>query len=72
MTDEGLSDIDKLDEWMSTPIVKSAIDPILFWEGMSSAGSRLSRMALDFLSAPGIFFQLCVISCSQIICSYLN
>jgi hypothetical protein len=53
MSDEGLSDVDELEDWLSTPIVKSAMDPILFWEGMSSAGSPLSRMALNFLSIPG-------------------
>jgi len=53
MTDEGLSDVDELEDWLSTPVVKSAMDPILFWEGMSSAGSSLSRMALNFLSIPG-------------------
>jgi hypothetical protein len=58
---EGFSDIDKLDEWLSTPIVKMAMDPILFWDGMLSAGSPLSRMGLDFLSIPGTILCLCPI-----------
>jgi len=52
MTDEGLSDVDELEDWLSTLVVKSAMDPILFWKGMSSAGSSLSCMALNFLSIP--------------------
>jgi hypothetical protein len=46
---------DAVDEWLSSPPLVTVSDPITWWSAMEAAGHPLARMALDFLSAPGIF-----------------
>jgi hypothetical protein len=43
---------DTLDEWLSSPPLGTVTDPIAWWTGME--GHPLARMALDFLSTPGM------------------
>ena len=53
MQDEALSNVDEFEDWLSTGVVKTHMEPIPFWEGMLAAGNPLARMALDYLSIPG-------------------
>jgi hypothetical protein len=45
---------DPIAEWLSSPPVPNVNDPIAWWSAMDAVGHPLARMALDFLSAPGI------------------
>jgi hypothetical protein len=45
--------IDALEEWISSPIITTSLDPIAYWTSMDVAGHKLARMALDYLSIPG-------------------
>ena len=45
---------DTLDEWLSSPPLGTVSDPIAWWMAMEAAGHPLARMALDFLSTPGM------------------
>ncbi|KAF8587906.1 hypothetical protein K439DRAFT_1317452, partial [Ramaria rubella] len=49
----ALEGIDELDEYLGLPAQPSILDPLQFWEAQRITGSRLARMALDFLSIPG-------------------
>jgi hypothetical protein len=46
--------VDALEEWLSSPVVNTHLDPIVYWMGMLAAGHPLAHMALDFLSIPGL------------------
>lgn len=50
-----MSSDDPITDWLSTPPFASVMDPIAWWVSMGAAGHPLARMALDFLSAPGMF-----------------
>ncbi|EAU88633.2 hypothetical protein CC1G_01006 [Coprinopsis cinerea okayama7 len=45
-------EVDALEEWLSTPPVKTKLDPIKYWFKQKQDGHPLAQMALDFLSAP--------------------
>jgi hypothetical protein len=45
---------DPITEWLSSPPLVNVLDPIAWWASMQVAGHPLARMALDFLSAPGM------------------
>jgi hypothetical protein len=45
---------DALNEWLSSPPLGTVSDPIAWWTAMEAAGHPLARMALDFLSTPGM------------------
>jgi hypothetical protein len=45
---------DPINDWLSAPALSNVTDPIAWWIAMDAAGHPLSRMALDFLSAPGM------------------
>ena len=47
---------DPIMEWLSTPPVLSAKDPIAWWTTMKAASNQLAQLGLDFLSAPGLFY----------------
>jgi hypothetical protein len=49
---------DALDEWLSSPPLGTVSDPIAWWTAMEAAGHPLARMALDFLSTPGMSWLL--------------
>jgi hypothetical protein len=53
--DTSPSDIDALEEWLASPTIPTALDPIKYWVGMKAAGHPLAAMALDFLSVPGMW-----------------
>jgi hypothetical protein len=48
---------DALDEWLSSPPLGTVTDPIAWWTAMETAGHPLARMALDFLSTPGMSYS---------------
>jgi hypothetical protein len=48
---------DPVTEWLSTPPIPSAADPLAYWSSMDAIGHPLARMALDFLSAPGVQYD---------------
>jgi hypothetical protein len=54
------SDGDVVTEWLSSPPVPSVADPIAWWSKMNAVGHPLARMALDFLSAPGMYQSIVV------------
>ena len=45
---------DALDEWLASPPLGTVTDLIAWWMAMEAAGHPLARMALDFLSTPGM------------------
>ena len=47
--------LDALDEYLTAPVIHNMEDPIQYWTGMLQGGSELAQMALDFLSAPGMW-----------------
>ena len=47
-------DSNPVDDWLNSPPIPISVDPISYWTGMASTGHPLSRMALDFLSIPGM------------------
>ena len=48
--------MDALDEYLRSPTIHNLDNPIQYWTGMLKGGNPLAQMALDFLSAPGIFY----------------
>jgi hypothetical protein len=52
---------DAIDEWLSSPPLVTVSDPISWWSAMEAAGHPLARMALDFLSVPGISSCSCLL-----------
>lgn len=46
---------DPVNNWLNSPPIPISVDAITYWTGMESMGHPLSRMALDFLSIPGMF-----------------
>lgn len=46
---------DPVNNWLNSPPILISVDAITYWTGMESMGHPLSRMALDFLSIPGMF-----------------
>ena len=49
---------DPIDEWLSTPALTHVSDGLSWWTAMIQTKHPLARMALDFLSAPGIISYL--------------
>ena len=45
---------DPLDEWLTTPVIKSVRDPMVWWY-QNREWNALAVMALDILSSPGKF-----------------
>ena len=46
---------DALEEYLAAPSLSGVDDPIQWWSAMLNGGQNvLARMALDFLSAPGM------------------
>jgi hypothetical protein len=50
----GIEDVDELDEYLSLPIERVR-DPIAWWWEHRNTYPQLSKMAFDFLSAPGMY-----------------
>ncbi|KIJ31507.1 hypothetical protein M422DRAFT_140563, partial [Sphaerobolus stellatus SS14] len=47
------SSVDELEQYLSTPtIALEGDDPIKYWSKLLAGGSKLARMALDFLTCP--------------------
>lgn len=59
MWDGGGSDVDPIEQHLTTPTLPNVADPLLYWNSQLVGGNETSiaaaRMALDFLSAPGAF-----------------
>jgi hypothetical protein len=47
---------DPVVEWLSSPPISSVNDPIMWWSMMEAVDHPLAQMALDFLSALGMFY----------------
>ena len=45
-----------LEDFLNSLPISNVNDPITWWSGIASGGNPLACMALDFLSAPGMFF----------------
>ena len=63
LDDFGTNDLsDELEEYLNTPTISTkGLDPLVWWHAIGD--SPLSRMATDFLSAPGkliISVALCI------------
>jgi hypothetical protein len=63
LDDFGTDDLsDELEEYLNTPTISTkGLDPLVWWHAIGE--SLLSRMATDFLSAPGklITVPLCIV-----------
>jgi hypothetical protein len=55
---ESLDDVevssDPISDWINSPPILLAKDPIAYWTGMDATGHPLACMSLDFLSIPGV------------------
>ena len=55
---ESLDDVeassDPISDWINSPPIILATDPIAYWTGMDATGHPLARISLDFLSIPGM------------------
>ena len=49
--------MDELHEYLRLPPIHNLENPIQYWSGMLKGGSLLAQMALDFLSAPGMYYK---------------
>jgi hypothetical protein len=47
-----LASADPITDWLSTPPIVTATDPLEFWTKKEAGGHPLAHMALDFMSAP--------------------
>jgi len=54
---DGIEEVDELDEYLSLPIERVR-DPLAWWWEHRHTYPRLSAMAFDFLSAPGMYHLL--------------
>ncbi|KAF4610855.1 hypothetical protein D9613_006637 [Agrocybe pediades] len=52
LNDDIASTADALEEWLASPVVNTALDPVDYWTQMDRARNPLARMALDYLSIP--------------------
>ncbi len=54
---------DALKEWLTTPTIEleKGVDAIAWWLAMLTTGHSFARMALDFLSIPGMYLLLMVV-----------
>jgi hypothetical protein len=43
-----------VDDWLNSAPIPLSVDSITYWTGMDATGDPLARMALDFLSIPGM------------------
>jgi hypothetical protein len=60
---DGLEEINELNDYLSQAIEKVS-NPIAWWWDHHKVYPKLSVMAFDFLSAPGMFFAiLCIVIC---------
>jgi hypothetical protein len=50
----GIEDVDELDDYLLAPIERVR-DPLVWWWKHRNTYPQLSRMAFDFLSAPGMY-----------------
>ncbi|TFK84145.1 hypothetical protein K466DRAFT_445668, partial [Polyporus arcularius HHB13444] len=50
-----LLDNDPLEEYLNTPVLPSVDDPVAYWHSLDDERNAFARMALDILSAPGMF-----------------
>jgi hypothetical protein len=54
---DSVMSVDPVTEWLSSPPILSVTDPIAWWSRMDAVGHPLAPMALDFLSAPGVYYH---------------
>jgi hypothetical protein len=52
---DGIVEANELDEYFSLPLEKVR-DPLIWWWAHRHTFPRLSAMAFDFLSAPGMWY----------------
>jgi len=57
---DGIEEVDELDEYLSLPIERVR-DPLAWWWEHRHTYPRLSAMAFDFLSAPGMYHLLIIL-----------
>lgn len=57
---DGIEEVDELDEYLSLPIERVR-DPLAWWWEHRHTYPRLSAMAFDFLSAPGMYCLLAIL-----------
>jgi hypothetical protein len=57
-------DLDTIETYLAEPpipkeVIKSSGGGLKYWESMISSRPKLAKMAIDFLSAPGVFIDFC-------------
>jgi len=62
LDEDNSGDVDALEDWLATGIIKTTQDAITFWTGMQTSSHPLARMGLDYLSIPGMIYFLCICS----------
>jgi hypothetical protein len=65
--DTSPSDIDALEEWLTSPNIPTALDPIKYWVGRKAGGHPLAAMALDLLLVPGMWLYSMLVG---LICTF--
>lgn len=57
---------DELDVYLDSPAIVTIKNPLEYWSAMDPDSNPLARMAIDFLSVPGMLFLLFPLSYSQL------
>jgi hypothetical protein len=52
-----LPDADELQEYLLQPVERTRVNPLRWWWDKQQVWPNLSRMALDYLSIPGMSLQ---------------
>jgi hypothetical protein len=53
---EAIQDADELQEYLAQPPERTRVNPLRWWWDKHQTWPNLSRMALDYLCIPGMFY----------------
>jgi hypothetical protein len=54
---EAIQDADELQEYLAQPLERTRVNPLRWWWDKRQTWPNLSRMALDYLCIPGMFYH---------------
>ena len=72
LDEDNSGDVDALEDWLATGVIKTTQDAITFWTGMQTSSHPLARMGLDYLSIPGMWCFFSIIHCLIFVVSNIN
>jgi hypothetical protein len=65
------SSADPITEWLTSPTIPGA-DGLMWWSAMEASGHPLSRMGLNFLSAPGMLIIYYLVANLTCLLTFIN